>query len=289
MATHKSLTEFLKLFGGTHKQSYYITSGIFSNILPEETFRADFYVICLCLSGEIHLNVNAIELVVSKNQIFVAAPSTVIGFSESQEQFEMQLLLFERNFVTKNSSNPYFIESMGIFKDDPYNLLEASEKNNIRLNRIMVYLESQSQRKGKFAEAIIITIIVNLLLEIAEIANEKQQTIKKIAHKTVYVDFMEMVHKHALTHKEVSFYADKLHITGKYLLRMIKKASGSTPRQIIDQSVLKSAYVLLADTRNDISQVAFETGFNSVSAFSRFFKRQTGISPSEYRARLIIS
>lgn len=288
MRVYKSLKQALELTGISQETAYYIHSGGLSDALIEETFRANFYIVCICTAGEIHLEVEGGKLLIEPNQIFVSAPSTVIGFTGIQEDLEMQILLFERNFITKNSSNPYFIESMDIFEADPYRLLKPAEEDFFRIKQIMSYLEALDQRNGKFKDPIIITAIVNLLLEIAELVTKEQDGFEKTSQKNTYIEFMSLVYRHALNHKEVAFYANKLHLSPKHLLRIVKNASGSTPSQIINQTVLKSAYVLLADTRVDISQIAYDTGFNSVSAFSRFFKRETGISPSEYRAKLII-
>ena len=63
----------------------------------------------------------------------------------------------------------------------------------------------------------------------------------------------------------------------------IKKASGKTPHEVIDETLLKEAYVMLGNPDITISEIAFDLQFNSASAFGRFFKKHTALSPSEYR------
>jgi AraC-like DNA-binding protein len=64
---------------------------------------------------------------------------------------------------------------------------------------------------------------------------------------------------------------------------VVKKASGKTPHQVIDEILLKEAYIMLGNSAVTISEIAFELQFNSASAFGRFFKKHTSCSPSEYR------
>lgn len=285
MKTYKKLFEVLKMYGVVHHESYYLSTGKFIEEFPKEPFRTDFYAVCICKSGEILLEADGVEYVITQNHFFVSAPSTVISFSHTKKNFEMRLLLFEKNFVTKHSANPYLIESLGIFKNSAFGVYETNKEDFSRLYRTMTYLEQISSRTGKFIEEIIITVILYLLLEIAEITTEEYQETRADESKNILVQFRELVQKNSIRNKEVSYYADRLNISNKYLIRVIKRASGMTPHEIIDENILKESFVLLADPRKDISEIAFEVGFNSVSAFGRFFKKHTDLSPSEYRLK----
>lgn len=81
MALYKSLKQALELIGEAQANSYFIKSGKLSEALLQEAFRADFYIVCICLSGEIQLEVDGDELIIDAKQVFVAAPSTAIAFS----------------------------------------------------------------------------------------------------------------------------------------------------------------------------------------------------------------
>lgn len=126
MKTYKKLFEVLKMYGVVHHESYYLSTGKFIEEFPREPFRTDFYVVCICKSGEILLEADGVEYVIAQNHFFVSAPSTVISFSHTKKNFEMRLLLFEKNFVTKHSANPYLIESLGIFKNSAFGVYETN-------------------------------------------------------------------------------------------------------------------------------------------------------------------
>ncbi|WP_211229762.1 helix-turn-helix domain-containing protein [Olivibacter sitiensis] len=129
---------------------------------------------------------------------------------------------------------------------------------------------------------------VNLLLEVASVMDgQRTETEKEIVQDTnnLFYKFTELVQENVTAHQDVQFYADQLFITSKYLISIVKKATGKTPHVIIDEYLLKEAYILLGYPEKTISQIAFDTGFNSPSSFGRFFKKHASISPQEYRKR----
>ena len=138
-----------------------------------------------------------------------------------------------------------------------------------------------------FIDEIIRSIIFNILLEVAEIthryADEPESKDQVIS--TIYLKFKKLVQEQILEHKTVQLYADQLHISNKYLIEIVKKTSGRTPHEVINEILLKEAYVLLGNPELTVSEIAFQLHFNSTSAFGRFFKKNTTISPSQYRTR----
>ncbi len=81
----------------------------------------------------------------------------------------------------------------------------------------------------------------------------------------------------------VSHYADLLHKSPKTLTNTFKKIGEKSPLQLIHDRILLESKRLLHYTRKDISEIAYEHGFENVQAFSRFFKKQVGLSPSDFR------
>ncbi|WP_228459252.1 helix-turn-helix domain-containing protein [Chryseobacterium carnipullorum] len=124
-------------------------------------------------------------------------------------------------------------------------------------------------------------------METADIIETENNNVfeKEEGKKDIFLKFSQMIRDNIRQHRTVQFYADQLFVSGKYLIEVIKKASGKTPHQVIDETLLKEAYMMLGNPDITISEIAFELQFNSASAFGRFFKKHTSISPSEYRNR----
>lgn len=286
-STQESLQDTLSFFGVNCHRPYYISSGNPIFEYPSNAFRIDFYAICICTAGDINIEVDNQEYHISKNKILVSAPTTIIRFSQVSPDFRMKLLFFDKTFLLKHIVNPFFIEQLVFFKNSTFTLVNSHDKQIDKLLKLIDYLKEVTLRTTRFTADIIRTIIFNLLLEIAdELALADQMAVDSTQEThNLFYKFTDLVQRHSNQYREVQYYADQLFISNKYLINIVKKASGKTPHEIIDESLLKEAYVLLGNPEKTISQISYEIGFNSISAFGRFFKKYSTISPSEYRKR----
>ena len=94
---------------------------------------------------------------------------------------------------------------------------------------------------------------------------------------------MSLLMKHYKDSRSVSFYADKLFLTPKYLSATLKAVTGKKAGQLIDDYVLLQAKVLLRSSDMTIQQISEELNFANQSFFGRYFKQLTGMAPTKYR------
>lgn len=96
-------------------------------------------------------------------------------------------------------------------------------------------------------------------------------------------EFIALLEVQIFTHKQVDQYAEMLNLSPYQLNAITKAALGKTCSEVInDQIVLEAKRCLLA-TSNQINQTAYRLGYEDVSYFIRFFKKQTGYSPEAFR------
>lgn len=98
--------------------------------------------------------------------------------------------------------------------------------------------------------------------------------------------FVDLVKQHFVQEKTVAFYADKLHITPNYLNILCKRSLQISALTIIQQRIMQEAKNLLKNSKHSIKEIAFTLGFEDSSYFSNYFKKQEGISPSQYPRKL---
>jgi len=92
-----------------------------------------------------------------------------------------------------------------------------------------------------------------------------------------------LVEKHFREKHSVSEYAELLFKSPKTLSNLFKKIGDKTPLQFIQDRVMLEARRLLSYTDKNISEIGYELGFSDVQVFSRFFKKQQGVSPTEFK------
>lgn len=97
-------------------------------------------------------------------------------------------------------------------------------------------------------------------------------------------ELLELIEKHLPEHKQVAFYAEKLHLSS-YQLNTVTKTllDKSCSALINDMTILEARRQLLA-TANQVNQVAAMLGYEDVSYFIRFFRKHTGFSPEAFRS-----
>lgn len=107
------------------------------------------------------------------------------------------------------------------------------------------------------------------------------------SRKTViYNQFMSLLAKYHDTHHEVSFYADKLCVSTRYLSQITNIFLNISPKDVIDDYILKEAKVYIETTNLSIQEISYKLGFSSQTTFSIFFKRKEKCSPIEYKKSL---
>lgn len=99
----------------------------------------------------------------------------------------------------------------------------------------------------------------------------------------MHFKFMQLLHDNSTERKSVGYYADKLCVTPDYLAQTIKAFSGHTVSYWINETLLQQAKLYMLDSEKSIQQIADILNFSDQSAFGRFFKKNTGKSPAEYR------
>lgn len=93
-----------------------------------------------------------------------------------------------------------------------------------------------------------------------------------------------LVEEHFRKERQISFYAARLAMTPDRLNDHVKRAAGVTAGHLIRQRVLTEAKRELVFTGRAIHEIAYQLGFADPSHFARFFRRQTGLTPQEFRA-----
>lgn len=98
--------------------------------------------------------------------------------------------------------------------------------------------------------------------------------------------FIQLVSEHFKLHRDISFYADKLCVTNKYLSSLLKQETGMTALEWIERYVVLYAKSCLSSTAMSVQEISDELDFPSQSVFGKYFKRVEGVSPKTYRKSL---
>jgi transcriptional regulator, AraC family len=102
-------------------------------------------------------------------------------------------------------------------------------------------------------------------------------------------DFQQLIEQHFLEQRDLSFYADALCLTPDAFSKKLKKLLGKTPTKLLQERLILEAKKQLHLTYKSIKEIASYLNFDDEFYFSRFFKKQVGLSPKHFRESVGIS
>lgn len=117
--------------------------------------------------------------------------------------------------------------------------------------------------------------------------NAQQEKCIITLQQKVCEKFLSLVAEHFKEHRDITFYADKLCMTNKYLSAILKQETGMTALEWIEHYVILYAKSCLNSTTMTIQEISDELNFPSQSVFGKYFKRVEGVSPKNYRVSLL--
>ncbi len=101
----------------------------------------------------------------------------------------------------------------------------------------------------------------------------------------LYNQFLDAVERFYYRYADVAFYAEQLNVSSPYLGQVTRRIAGRSPKTIIDERITAEIVSLLTTTTYPLKEIAHRLGFSSQAHLSRFFKKQKGISPLQYRQK----
>jgi AraC-like DNA-binding protein len=161
-----------------------------------------------------------------------------------------------------------------------FDLLDANARLNSR--------EGSEQLSRSISRSLLTATLYQLMI-LSEECNPTQltgeePTGRQRSRRVIYThEFVRLVRKFFRQERTVKFYADKLCISPKYLSLVIKESTGRSAAEIIDEYVVLEAKNMLRFSSKNVQQVAYDLNFPNQSSFGKYFKHQTGMSPSEFQ------
>ena len=128
-------------------------------------------------------------------------------------------------------------------------------------------------------------LMLSLTYRLCSIFNRKVvQGGEASGHKIdIFVKLITLISDHYPKERSVSFYADRLCLSPKYLSSMVKGICGYTVLDLVFKAIIRRAIFLMTSTSKTIQEISDELNFPNASAFGTFFKKHTGLSPKNYR------
>ena len=289
-----TLNELITMAGG-EKRPGIMGECIAANSASEmEIFRfpsrLNALIIGVGTEGETSLTSNLQEFRLKKDSLFIFSPKHILQV-QSNNRFKAHLIVIAPDFLKRINIDtkrmmPLFLQ----FGSLPCMELTHAESQSLRSFILMVEQELKGSETD-FSSEIIGGLIAATIYKVGDILThyltehpEGDSPIHNRAEE-YFRQFTELLGEHYKHERSVGFYARQLCITPKYLTTLIKRISGKSVSEWIDNYVILEAKTLLKYSNMSVQEIAYYLNFPNQSFFGSYFKRNAGMSPSQYKAK----
>ena len=220
--------------------------------------------------------------------LLVVTPSIRVTLADMSADFRMVCLYIEPDYFDTLSVGQLVYGQVSQFVGNyllPIFQLEAEQADY--LQKTLVLFSSRLEELHLYRDGIVRHLCSFLLLQMADALYQKNRETTGFANRSteIFRNFKRLLVHHYREQHNISFYADRLHISTTYLLRIVRNITGHTVCFHISELLCADARKLLECTDKDVKEIADELGFSDQSVFGKFFVRKTGLSPLKYRMR----
>ena len=270
---------YVRILAEDEKQ-YYVDEHVFiamnaqdfglKHLRTDLPYRVDEGRVMMVTRGWVRVVINLEEQRLEQQSLIVLVADSIFEIQEWSDDFDLRAFTFkDLPLFTSISQQTYLT-----LNDDEW-----------RLTNEYVELMWHETRCQPLQPEVITHLQTALLLELKRFADREENLRQQTATRQdkIFHQFLRLVNLYGLRERKIEFYADKLCVTPNHLGAVIKKASGLTVMQWLNRHAIQKAKVLLRYSDLPIWEVAERMNFANPSFFSKFFKREIGMTPAEYR------
>ena len=244
-----------------------------------------FVTLIICLRGRMRIRVNLKEMIVEANNVLLIIPGSIIDMVVCEGDCRMAVMHIDNDKVAHQPSVKILLQLRTIIKNESFitRFRESAMLQFVEGYKMMrkVINDETLKFKNEAIEGCFQAMAAYWMSEI-EFQSQFEAAPKITRNEQIFKHFLNLVQKNYMVHREVSFYADQICITAKYLGVVVAQVSGRRPLDWIRDYVILDAKAMLLSRDYSIQQISQLLNFPNPSFFSKYFREAVGYSPSKY-------
>lgn len=246
--------------------------------------RMKYGVFLLCVEGSAVLTVNQISYRIEPGTNVCLLMGVMVFLSQVSDDCRCLYFSFSPDMAHEATFRlpPAFFES--IVKRPVYHC--SGEEREIAELWFRIIEVNYRDRENRFRDLIVRNRLQTFFLELYDklLRSKELYPSEATSRQTeIFHRFLMLVHEYSATQREVAFYAGKLCISARYLSAVTQRVAQCSAKEIIDHTVVMEIKMLLQSTDLSVQEIAYRLHFPDQSYLGRYFKKQTGESPTAYR------
>lgn len=243
------------------------------------------YTFTIVLEGWLKIVYNGQNITLHPDDIYMYSPGLPITIVEASDDYHGICLLADEH-VTIDSPTVHDLVHIAyapvVQLHQPKQTLRHDDavKLTEKMLEIRNYLNSDHIYKSKILEMLYAVFLLDL-----QNAQDNAMPQRSVPHRVeeIFIGFQRLLPLHFAEHHDIGFYASQLNISPVYLSRVVRQVTGRTVVDYVNQFLVMEASFLLRTTTLSITQIADRLHFADAASFSKFFLRNNGVRPKDYR------
>lgn len=253
-----------------------------------EPFSTSYMTISLNIQGWVKAECDMRPVMFRQHDIAVLTPRHVLCPQESSDDYHAILIVLSVAFqeeMKRCYPDIYRDNFHYVYRQDVP--LNDAQFNTVHRLILTLYDISITESPNRWQILGYLLSVLFLLLQDYR-RNSGIEIHKPSLQEELFTQFHQDLDRYYHQSHEVRFYADLVHLSPKHFAAVIKRHTGITASDWISNYVVMQAKMLLRhQPQMTIQQIADKLGFPEQASFSRYFKANAGISPSDYRERML--
>lgn len=248
--------------------------------------RRKFYTIILITSGVIKETIGQTSYTFQKGDLYFISQNELHSIHSWSDDVKGYHCIFDAEYFLLCIKNQVKLNQFPFFRLEFNHKISLSEQEAELVVNLFLKLSNEYSIRRTPNDDLLVRLYLNILLIEAERIYLKQNQLmtNNLSRKELLVTkFKNLVRDHLTEHKKISEYADKLFVNPHYLNDTIKEIIGISASEYINTELLSYSKSYLIQTDHTISEIAELLNFADQSYFSRFFKKLSKQTPSEFR------
>ena len=260
-----------------------------SNIDTRKVVLPEIFITVLTLRGEASVRVNDVDYTLREHDLLICQPNDLLENLTRSADYECHCVCVSPAYmrqIVPLAENAWAIKFL--FKERPVYAL--NEREAAVFCQYYDQMRSKGYLPADVRKKVIDTLMLALIYELRQILRTKTRTPDPrpfTSAEYLFKQFMDMLESAYPKERSVTFYAERLHVTPKYLSAVCRQVSQLTASQLINRYVRNDIEYLMKHSLKSVKEIAFELGFPNLSFFGKYVKKHWGLSPKKLREKFL--
>lgn len=250
------------------------------------SYHHDFYEISISIGYDAFVSIGHNRSNVIDFNLAFLSPGQISRWETNRKTTDTLglMILFKPEFLTTPEGVFSFFERFPFFNHHTMPCYRLTDEQKALFSNLLLEMNEEFKLTKKGSREIIQSYL-NIFLHKAKRELDMAEAGKLLSTRAdqITFNFENLLKRTSHKRQSLKYYADQLNISAVYLAECVKKVSGKTAKQVIDEYVILEAKSLLKHAEQSIAEIAYVLGFSDNSNFVKYFKKQTGQTPKVFK------